>query len=291
VSDTLFKDDERLFVGRQISDKWYNYFRITKPERLLDILDTKEDSFVSLASNLIKKCVKSIYTEQGEEYKLRDDENVNDYLEFKYEDIQAIAWRAMKEFKGQDYAFDEYMFCDVCTRGKRNPQYHKIAKSWDALYKKGEIVINYLKEYDGCKWSVTLKNPIEIEGEKFYNLKMEIPSFKDMMEIHAAVRAGEITSEVEQKYAYTTLAIKEVEGLKPSILTTYKRKNGIIAFAKNYIKTDEDFELIDKATPSIGFDPSMRFEYCKCGNKLVGMDFANFFLFLGYNKKSQNREK
>lgn len=289
-----FRDDERLFVGREIDGKWYNRFKVIKPDRILDVLNTKEDTFISLAYNFMRKCLFEIYTEEGEPYKLRCDENVNDYYEFKFEDLHAIAWRAMKLFNGDDYAFDEYFFCDICSKNRRNPIYHKFTKSWDTLYKNGKIAINYLDKYEDCRWTLKLKKPSELNGIKFDTLHFETSNFGDAMEVSDAIRSGELQSEVEQMWAYADLALKSVDGLDNSKLLTYKRKNKVLgSFTRDFIKTDEDWFNFDELTPKIGFDPSVRFERCPSGTaKLKGMDFSNFFLFLGYkNRKSHDLKK
>lgn len=286
----MFRSDERLFVGFKQGDKWYNRFKVEKPDRILDIQNTKDDSFVSLAYNFIRMSLKTVYTEDGEPYNLRITETgINDYFRLKYIDIIAVALRAMKVFTGEEKpVFSEWLYCELCSRGKTNSQYHEIRKPWADLIESGDIILNYLDDYEKCKWTAKIPNAFEFEGQMYDTLNMELPDFEDMMNVHEGVRDKKLISETDLKYAYLDCSIKSIKGLDQSKVKAYKKRNGLGALSRDFLRTDDDIEAVEAGSPNPGLDYELREERGPCTHKLRGVDLNNFFFFLDSKKKKDH---
>jgi len=275
----------RLYIGLQREGKWFNHAEVHPLKGgALSILDTGDKSGSGRFLKLIREAMDYVYTEDGEEYKMKD----NDYLDIYSEDAWKISYEAIKMQTGQEYpVIQENFFCSVCSR-PNNERYTLINESWQRLIDDGKID-EYYADSSECEFKVELPEPIIVEpnrlivGGQFNELIMKPITLGQMSEIHKNNIA--VSTEANLVFATWDMMIIKVPGLSDKDLNTLKRTPESF-FTKKYITEQVNIDAISQATVdnTYGIEASDRKVYCKyCGESVflpdnVGfLDQTNFF--------------
>ena len=108
----------RLYAGIEIDGEWYNY-ALLKDEidgGTLSLLDSEDHSTSKKMKLMIGKSVDKLYTENGQEIELKD--NQLGYI--KLVDGWKFGMEIRKLVERTDYpTFKESFFCQNCSRPKR----------------------------------------------------------------------------------------------------------------------------------------------------------------------------
>ena len=129
----------KLYGGLKINDKWFNHV-IVEPLKggAIALIDGVDKSGAARLLNLIKSTVTKLYTENGEEYLLKE----NDYTKLPYADAWKIALQYIKDFSGEG-SFTEHHFCNICS-SPGSERYTEITENWNELIEVGYIEEIYL---------------------------------------------------------------------------------------------------------------------------------------------------
>lgn len=282
----------QLYCGIVKNDKWYNFAEVQPLQGgVLAMLDGAEKSGAARLLNLIKGSTKSLFTEDGEEYKL----SAQDYEDLKVVDTWKIGYEQIKLKTGEtNPIIPESFFCTRCSQPKRE-QYTDVNESWQTLVEEGLIDEIFLEKPD-FTYEVELPDPIEIPASKFNSggtykfITMQHISLGDMLKIHRNQTAME--SEANMIRATWDSAIIKVLGMSESDFNRLKRAPDQ-SFAGRFLDTQANQDAIEEATAknSVGLDATDRVVYCKnCGKEIRdGLDYTNFFSPLLPKKSSRNR--
>ena len=282
----------RLYCGLVRDDIWYNYAEVQPiTGGTLALMDGADKSAPGRSLNLVKGSVKSLFTKEGLEYELKEE----DYKDLKFVDGWKVAREYSRLHTGEDRPkFEEYFFCKVCsTRG--NERYTKVEESLDDLIDKGLIDEIFAESPDDFIVSTELPLPIEIDNDKtkihatLTKINREILSFGQVISLSKNAWANE--SEANLVWASWDAQIKSIDGLTERELNILKR-NHQENFSKKYIVDQDNIDAMNENEPNLGLVAEHRPVSCKhCGNEVGGyVDFTNFFSFLS-RKRSGRQEK
>jgi len=271
----------RLYCGLVKDGKWYNY---TEPVETvggaLAVLDGADPSGAAKLLNLVRASVKSVFTENGDEYALSEYE----YEDFIYEDCWLIGLHCMKHFTGMDKpVFDEYFFCKACSTFK-NEKYTKIRESWFDLIDNADIDENYMESPDELEYDTELPVGADVAGNKkitggvFNNITRTHITIGQMIKISKI----QFDAEIDLVFAIWDAQIVAVDGMSDQDIKRLIKRSPKNSFTKKYLTSSKDQEEMRLSTPEIGIDASERLVSCKNCNEEIGgyLDFTNFFEFL-----------
>jgi len=285
-------DRFRLYCGLVRNGNWYNYAEVQPLQGgVLAMLDGAEKSGAARLLNLMKGSVKTLFTEEGEEYLLKP----QDYEDFKVVDTWKIGYEQIKLKTGEENpVIPESFYCVRCSQPKRE-QYTDVSESWQTLVDEGFIDEIFLDKPE-FTYEVELPDPIEIPASKFNSggtykyITMEHISLGDMLKIHRNQTA--MSSDANMIRATWDAAIVKVMGMAEAEFNRLKRSPDQ-SFAGRFIDTQANQDAIEEASSAniVGYDASDRVVYCKnCGNEIRGeLDYTNFFSPLLPKKSSRNR--
>lgn len=286
----------RLYCGLHRNGKWFNHAEIVPLEGgVLAMLDGTDKSGAARLLNLMRGSVKTLYTEDGEEYEMKQE----DYNDMFIPDTWKIGYEQIKNTTHNDHPIiPENFFCDVCS-SPSNERFTHVEESWVDLIEDGLIDEIFLEEYEDVFYEVTLPEPIVIEpnrtisGGEFYKLKMRQLKISDMAKIHRNRDALENSALL---ISLTWEAgIVEVIGLYEKDFNILKRVPNS-NFVQKYIAcSNENIEALRDAIDmnSVGIIADSREVVCRyCGASIGGgLDFTNFFLPLLPKKSNRSRMK
>jgi len=282
----------RLYCGISRDGKWFNQAEVEPlTGGILSMLDGAEKSGAARLLNLMKGSVKTLYTEEGDEYQLKP----SDYEDFRVMDTWKIGYEAIKLRTGEKYPIiPESFFCGRCSQPKRE-QYTDVEESWEKLIEDGMIDEIFLQS-DDITFDVELEEPIEIPAGKtfpggtYHVITMQHISLGDMLRLHRDAEA--MSSEANMIRATWDAAIIKIKGMSEADFNRIKRIPGQ-SFAKKYLGSEANQNAIEKAMDEnvVGLDAWRRVVYCKnCGKELRdGLDYTNFFSPLLPKKSVRNR--
>lgn len=266
----------KLYGGLKIDDKWYNYCKVESLDGgAIALVDGVDKSGAARLMNLIKSTVKFLYTENGDEYELKE----NDYHKLPYADAWKIALQYIEDFS-EDGTFTEHHFCNVCSSPGQE-RYTQVNENWNQLIKDGFIDEHYLIE-PVFTWDVELEDGFEIKatgefkGGLFHKVTMGHLTMGDMLKVsnlpdlkmnESVMVSGLIDSQ-----------LKSIDGMNQKDFNVYVKRSLRDSFSKKYIKSMKDQSLLLDGMP-IGINANERPVTCKYCNSEIGggLDFTNFF--------------
>lgn len=282
----------RLYCGISRDGKWLNHTEVEPLQGgVLAMLDSAEKSGAARLMNLMKGSVKTLYTEDGEEYQMKP----SDYDDIAVADTWKIGYEAIKLRTGEEYpVIPEAFYCEQCSRPKME-KYTKVNESWQKLIEDGIIDEIFLQNPD-ITFDVELAEPIVIPAGKTFGggtyevLVMKHMSLGDMLRIHRNQEA--LANEASMIRASWDATIVKIKGMNEADFNRIMKIPGQ-SFSKKYLTSEANQNAIEKAMDDnvVGLDAWRRVVYCEnCGNELRGeLDFTNFFSPLLPKKSNRNR--
>lgn len=282
----------RLYCGLERSGKWFNHTQIEKLHGgVLSLLEGADKSGGAKLINLMKGSLKSLFTEEGEEYVME----AKDYGLMYSEDVWKVGYEQIKLSTNNDHPIiPESFYCARCSTPDQ-AVYTDVEECWQDLIDDGLIDEIYAKE-PVSKYEVELPDPFEIEGGRtiqggvFSKIIMRKPTLNDIIMVQKDQKAME--SRAAMVYANWTDTLVEVVGMSQRELNILKRMPGE-PFAKKYLaSSQENIDTISEVQElyTYGIIAKDRKVFCRnCGADIGGgLDFTNFFSALSQKKKSQN---
>jgi hypothetical protein len=282
----------RLYCGLAREGRFYNYTEVVPLEGgVLAMLDGAEKSGAARLLNLMKGSIKSLYTEDGEEFVL----NPSDYEDLRVMDTWKIGYEQIKLKTGEEYPIiPENFYCNRCSKPK-NEHYTSVNESWQKLIEDGFIDEIYLDGPD-YTFEVVLPNSIVIQPERTFaggtydTLIMQHLTLGEMIKIHRSSEA--MASDANLIRATWDASIVGIKRMSEREFNMLKR-NPVNSISKKYLNTQENQDAVDAAIEEhlVGIDAKDRIIYCSnCGNEIrEGLDYTNFFSPLLPKKSSRNR--
>lgn len=284
----------RLYCGLVRNGEWFNYAEVHPlTGGILAMLDGAEKTGAARLLNLTKGSVSSLFTENGEEYVLKN----QDYEDLAIMDAWKIGYEQVKLRTGTTHpVIPENFYCPRCSMPKRE-QYTKVEESWQDLIERGLIDEIFLETPDRT-FTVILPDPIEIQsmqtvrGGSYDTIVMRQITLGDTLKVYRNPEA--MSSEANMTCAMWDMTIVEVKGMSERDFNVIKR-NPAQSFSKKYFNTDANQEAVQAAIEehSVGLDARFRIVYCQnCGNEIQeGLDYTNFFSLLLPKKSTRNRSE
>lgn len=282
----------RLYCGLVKSGKWFNHTEIEKLHGgVLSLLEGADNSGGAKLINLMKGSFKSLFTEDGDEYKMDD----KDYGLMFSEDVWKVGYEQIKLSTNNDHpVIPESFFCGRCSYpGQSN--YTDVEECWQDLIDDG-LIDEIYAENPEFNFEVQLPDPIVIEGMRtiqggtFDKVIMRKPNLNDVIMVQKDQKAME--SRASMVYANWDETLIEVVGMPQRDLNILKRTPGA-SFAKKYLAvSQENIDAIAEAQDinTYGIIAKDRKVFCRnCGADIGGgLDFTNFFSALSQKKRDLN---
>jgi hypothetical protein len=280
----------RLYGGIERNGKWYNHAELEKlTGTTLAMLDLPDQTSVALLLNIIKNCLKKVFTASGEAFELRE----SDYLDIFFNDAWRICYELMKVVNHNEHTvIPEYFMCPRCSK-MGDERYTKVEECWQDLIDKGLMDEHFFESFEQVRMPIKLAHGLEIpdignmKGGLFKEIVMTPRTIGEVLDV--VHTPGCLENHARMVFAMWDIGIKEVKGLSMKELNILKR-NLADSFTKKYITSNDDLDILNDAIPKFGIDASPRRVNCKvCGGQIGGfLDFTNFFDFL-FSRKSNRK--
>ncbi|MDA3900066.1 MAG: hypothetical protein PF637_06055 [Spirochaetes bacterium] len=282
----------RLYAGIEIDGDWYNYATLKDEIEggTLSLLDSEDHSTSKKMKLMIGKSVDKLYTENGQEIEIK--ENQLGYI--KLVDGWKFGMEIRKLVERTDYpTFQESFFCQNCSRPKRE-RYTVVEESWNRLIEDGILFEHYLTDPLQMRWETVLPRPVTLSskgvsgGKTIEVITRELLNLDDLARIEATPEL--LVSEASYVYAIWDSEIQYIEGFEKRDMNVYVKNDLTNSFSRRYITNDENIDAMSERI-EIGLDGTYRNIKCEvCGKSISGKDmgglvFTNFFDFI-MRKKS-----
>jgi len=282
-------DKFRLYIGLVRGGVWYNYTRCEEIKGgTLAILDGADKSGAARLLNLLKGAIKYLYSEDNQEYELKD----KDYFDIKWEDAHKVSLEVMKQFTGQEKpVFDEWFLCPHCSRGGNN-RFTKVNEAWQDLIDQGIIDEHFLDTED-CTWKTILPHGIEIEGQGNFTGGVFTEIIREPIGIGQMIAISKLPeADVNEAAVICYLwdaQLKSINGMSERDLNIYVKRSPRDSFTRKYLINQADIDAMRESNMLVGIDSRFRSVKCEsCHNEIGGyLDYTNFFSFLSGSKSSR----
>jgi hypothetical protein len=237
--------------------------------------------------SLMKGSIQSLWTEDGEEYKME----AEDYGELFIPDTWKIGYEQIKCITGEEYPIiPENFYCGRCSTFE-NERYTSLNENWQKLIEKG-LIDEFFSDDGKMTYEVTLPVPFEIQGNRTVGGGVFNKIIRKQITINDACAMQKDPKSIETQaahvYATWDRSIVSVVGLSERELNILKRSSDEF-FSKRFIAVSQaNIDAMNDADAKLEFGISAkdRKVACRvCGNEIGGsLDFTNFFSALSRKK-------
>ena len=284
----------KLYAGIMKDGDWFNYAEVGAVKGgSLALLDGSDKTGAGRLLNLLKTSVFKLYTEEGKEWILSD----NDYLSIKIQDTWKLSREIIKSIGGKEtLIFPEFFYCSTCSMpGSEN--YTEVNEDWDQLVEEGFLDEFYLESGEDDTYWVELPLGIEVqatkgtEGGTYNRVQRRLLNLGDILKLQKNTWADK--SEANTIFATWDASIVDIEGMPSRDFNKYVKRRIGDSFLKRYLVYQEDQEAFENADfdHSVGMEAEGRSVSCTtCQSEIGGyLDWTNFFQSLLSKKSSQRK--